>query len=80
VGLVYTVCGAEDGVAVVTSVRAAAEAAGGYAVVEAAPPELKPRLPLWGQPPGGINLMRQLREKFDPRGIMVPGRFAWGLS
>jgi FAD/FMN-containing dehydrogenase len=49
-------------------------------VVEAAPPALKPQLPLWGEPPGGLGLMRRLREQFDPRGIMVPGRLGWGLS
>ncbi len=80
VGLLYTACGAEDGAAIVTAVGAAASAAGGYAVVEAAPPALKPGLPLWGEAPGGLDLMRLLREQFDPRGIMVPGRLGWGLS
>ena len=80
VGLVYAAGAAEDGAAIATSVGAAAAAAGGYAVVEAAPPALKARLPLWGEPPGGLELMRRLREKFDPRGIMVPGRLGWGLS
>jgi glycolate oxidase FAD binding subunit len=80
VGLVYTACAAEDGSSVVRSVGAAASAAGGYAVVEAAPPALKARLPLWGDPPGGLELMRRLRQKFDPQGIMVPGRLGWGLS
>jgi glycolate oxidase FAD binding subunit len=49
-------------------------------VVEAAPPALKALLPLWGQPPGGLELMRRLRDKFDPQRIMVPGRLGWGLS
>ncbi|HET8999089.1 MAG TPA: FAD-binding oxidoreductase [bacterium] len=80
VGLLYTACAAEDGPAVITAVGAAASAAGGYAVVEAAPPALKPRLPLWGEAPGGLDLMRRLREQYDPRGIMVPGRLGWGLS
>jgi glycolate oxidase FAD binding subunit len=80
VGILYTACGAEDGAAIVTAVGAAASAAGGYAVVEAAPPALKSRLPLWGEAPGGLDLMRRLREQFDPLGIMVPGRLGWGLS
>jgi glycolate oxidase FAD binding subunit len=79
VGLVYAACAPEAGSSVVKSVGAAASA-GGYAVVEAAPPALKAQLPLWGAPPGGLELMRRLREKFDPRGIMVPGRLGWGLS
>jgi glycolate oxidase FAD binding subunit len=80
VGLVYAACGAEAAAAVATSIGSAASAAGGYAVVEAAPPALKPGLPLWGEAPGGLALMRRLREQFDPRGIMVPGRLGWGLS
>jgi len=35
---------------------------------------------LWGAPPGGLDLMRRLREKFDPEAIMIPGRLGWGLS
>lgn len=84
IGLLYAVCGAEDGPAVAGSLaRAAAairEPLSAYAVVEAAPAALKPRLPLWGEPPGGLPLMRRLREQFDPNGIMVPGRLGWGLS
>jgi len=80
VGLVYAACDAEAGAVVAASVGSAAAAAGGYAVVEAAPPALKPSLPLWGEAPGGLDLMRRLREQFDPRGIMVPGRLGWGLS
>lgn len=80
VGLVYAACSAEGGAAVATSLGSVASAAGGYAVVEAAPTALKPSLPLWGEAPGGLDLMRRLREQFDPRGIMVPGRLGWGLS
>jgi FAD/FMN-containing dehydrogenase len=49
-------------------------------VVEVAPPQLKASLPLWGAPPGGLEQMRRLREKFDPEAIMIPGRLGWGLS
>jgi glycolate oxidase FAD binding subunit len=84
VGLLYAVCSADDGPAVTDALaRAAAairEPLNAYVVVEAAPPALKPRLPVWGEPPGGLSLMRRLREQFDPRGIMVPGRLGWGLS
>ena len=80
VGLVYAACTADDGPAMVAALGAAAETAGGYAVVEVAPAALKARLPLWGAPPGGLDLMRRLREKFDPEAIMIPGRLGWGLS
>ncbi len=80
VGLVYAACAPDDGPAMAAALGTAADAAGGYAVVEVAPPELKARLPLWGAPPGGLELMRRLRAKFDPEAIMIPGRLGWGLS
>jgi glycolate dehydrogenase FAD-binding subunit len=80
VGLLYGACGAESGAHLADALGRAAAEIGGYAVVEVAPPAVKARLPLWGSPPGGLDLMRRLREKFDPRGIMIPGRLGWGLS
>ncbi|HLJ60013.1 MAG TPA: FAD-binding oxidoreductase [bacterium] len=80
VGLLYAAAAADAGTALVEALGRAAGAAGGYAVVETAPPALKPRLPVWGAEPGGIALMRRLRAAYDPRGIMVPGRLGWGLS
>jgi len=32
-------------------------------------------LNVWGEPPGGIERMRELKRRFDPRGILNPGRF-----
>ncbi|MDR7434021.1 MAG: FAD-binding oxidoreductase [Armatimonadota bacterium] len=48
---------------------------GGHAVILSAPVELKARLDVWGEPPAGIHLMRRLKEQFDPKGILNPGRF-----
>jgi glycolate oxidase FAD binding subunit len=50
---------------------------GGYVVVEAAPTALKATLPVWGQAPPAVDLMRRLRARYDPKGIMVPGRLGW---
>lgn len=47
----------------------------GHAVVLSAPLELKAHLDVWGRPPSGIHLMRRLKEQFDPKGILNPGRF-----
>lgn len=79
-GLLYAACAADGGAAMVEALARAAAEAGGYAAVEAAPPALRARLPIWGTPPGGLELMRRLRRAYDPRGIMVPGRLGWGLS
>jgi glycolate oxidase FAD binding subunit len=78
-GLLYAACAPGDAVAMTEALGRTAGEIGGYAVVEAAPPALKARLPVWGAPPEGLELMRRLRRAYDPRGIMVPGRLGWGL-
>jgi glycolate oxidase FAD binding subunit len=55
----------------------AAEA--GYVVVEAAPTALKERLAVWGPPPPSFGVLKALKAKFDPAGILNPGRFIGGL-
>ena len=52
---------------------------GGSVVVTAAPPAVKARIGAWG--PGGdaLGLMRRVKDKFDPRGAMNPGRFVGGI-
>jgi glycolate oxidase FAD binding subunit len=52
---------------------------GGYAVVESAPPEVKTRLEVWGPPPSSFALLKALKNKFDPEGLLSPGRFIGGL-
>jgi glycolate oxidase FAD binding subunit len=46
----------------------------GHFVVESAPVGVKEKINVWGYLPGGVNIMRTLKEKFDPKGIMNPGR------
>jgi len=59
----------------VRGARAAAEAAGGSLVLLAAPPELKREVGAWGTPPPTSGLMRRLRDVFDPKRTMSPGRY-----
>lgn len=47
---------------------------GGYFVVESAPVKIKEKINVWGYFPGGVNIMRILKGRFDPKGIMNPGR------
>jgi glycolate oxidase FAD binding subunit len=51
----------------------------GHAVMFAAPPELKLGIEVWGPSPPTISLMRDIKQRFDPHGIMNPGRFIGGL-
>jgi glycolate oxidase FAD binding subunit len=47
---------------------------GGNLLVEKAPCELKPHLPVWGKPNALWTLMRRLKETLDPNNIFSPGR------
>lgn len=57
--------------------RAVAELDGQVTVVEA-PAEAKQGFDVWG-PVRGIDVMRRIKEQFDPERRMAPGRFIGGL-
>jgi glycolate oxidase FAD binding subunit len=51
----------------------------GNLIVEAAPRALKEKVGVWGQPRMDYVVMRRLKEKIDPAGILNPGRFVGGI-
>ncbi len=57
----------------IDTVRRQATARGGHAVVIDGDAEL--RTDAWGPPPPGLEVMRRLRQSFDPAGILNPGIF-----
>ena len=46
------------------------------ATILAAPPAWKQGIDVWGRLPAGFEVMRSLREQFDPERTINPGRFA----
>lgn len=57
----------------------AAAAAGGSLVVLSAPEGVEStRQTVWGGATGDLGLMRSVKEQFDPKGILNPGRFVYG--
>ncbi|MBI1738197.1 MAG: FAD-binding oxidoreductase [Acidobacteria bacterium] len=58
---------------------AAAQRAGGSPVIEFCPAALKREVGVWGPSRGDLALMRNLKNEFDPRGILSPGRFYGGI-
>jgi glycolate oxidase FAD binding subunit len=59
--------------------REAARAGGGALLVEEAPLALKRVHDVFGDPPQGLAIMRALKQRFDPGGVLNPGRFAGGI-
>ena len=52
-----------------------ADALGAGVVLERAPREIKSEVDVYGPRPGGFGLMKQIKEKLDPLGVLSPGRF-----
>lgn len=52
---------------------------GGSVVLLEASRELKEKVGVWGPPRDDIGLMGRVKDKFDSRGIMNPGRFVGGI-
>ena len=59
--------------------RGAIVAAGGSLTICEAPPAIRPAVDPWGPPPPSIDLMRALKERFDPDRRLAPGRFVGGI-
>ncbi len=59
--------------------RDAAKLEGANVVVERAPSSLKAEADIFGELPGGFELMKRTKEKLDPKGILSPGRFVGRL-
>lgn len=52
---------------------------GGSVVLRQAPVQVKKRLEAWGPAGDYLGLTRRVKEKFDPRGVLNPGRFLGGI-
>ena len=58
-----------------TQLRQTAMSKQGNLIIEVAPPELKRHIDVWGSAEGTLSLMKQIKAKFDPAGLLNPGRF-----
>jgi glycolate oxidase FAD binding subunit len=67
----------------VAALRPRLEAAGGSLLLERSMPEVKhaiaPLGGVFGDPGEGLALMRRLKDAFDPRHTLAPGRFVAGI-
>ena len=62
-----------------TQLRQSAVEARGNLIVEAAPPELKQLMDVWGHVRDTLGLMKQVKDRFDAGGLLNPGRFVSGI-
>ncbi|MCY4553466.1 MAG: FAD-binding oxidoreductase [Candidatus Poribacteria bacterium] len=62
-----------------TQLRQSAMEARGNLIVEAAPPELKQHIDVWGPVGDTLGLMKQVKDRFDAGGLLNPGRFVSGI-
>jgi glycolate oxidase FAD binding subunit len=63
---------------ILEAVRTTLIARGGFCVVLNAPPALRGELDLWGPVPG-LELMRRVKQQFDPDRRLSPGRYVGGI-
>jgi len=66
-------------VAQIKKLRANAVAAGGTLVIEKAPAEVRREADAWGDVGSTAPLMLSLKDKFDPRSLLNPGKFVAGI-
>ncbi len=62
-----------------SEILAACSALDGHATIPWSPGEWKGALAVWGSERGDFEIMQKLKNVFDPRGILSPGRFVGGL-
>ena len=67
--------GIESLVNMISKLRKQVSQLGGTAVVQRCPPDVKARIDVWGEDHPGIDVMRRMKQLYDPNGIMNPGRF-----
>ena len=51
----------------------------GSAVVEQCPITTKTQIEVWGDYPDSLAIMQSIKNRFDPNGILNPGRFLGGI-
>lgn len=71
--------GGPQGLAALARLREGLRAHDGTAVVIAAPDALRAEVDHWGPVGNAAGLMRRVKDRFDPQGLLAPGRFVEGI-
>jgi glycolate oxidase FAD binding subunit len=78
-GVTYAALHAEQAEQALVRLREALQPVDGSAVVLGAPDQVRDSLDHWGPVGDSLELMRRVKERFDPERRMSPGRFVGGL-
>ena len=78
IGTVYLAGAPNDLAAVLKNLRGKVEQLGGSLVI-AHRPDAMPRLDPWGSAGDALSLMRAVKQQFDPKSTLNPGRFVGGI-
>ena len=70
---------AEQASAAIRTTVDAVRGGGGRVVIERCPPEIKDGLDVWDGVGESVAIMRRLKEQYDPKGVLNPGRFVGGI-
>ncbi len=78
-GVTYAALAADQAESALPRLREALRPVDGTAVVLRAPDDVRDALDHWGPVGDSLDLMRRVKERFDPERRMSPGRFVGGL-
>ena len=76
--LASTIARAEDVAPLMRELRPRLETDSGSLTLHCAGPAVKAAVDVWGNVGPGRELMRRIKDAFDPDGIFAPGRFVEG--
>ena len=69
----------DDAVEIVGKVRESVHGLSGSVIVERCPVEAKAAFDVWDSVGENIDIMRRMKEQYDPSGVLNPGRFVGGI-
>ncbi len=61
------------------SARAKARKLNGFLTIERYPTAMKERIDVWDDPGSSLEIMRRMKEQYDHKGILNPGRYVGGI-
>ena len=70
---------AEAQAELVTTLRGRLSAGHGSAMIMRGAPQLKSLVDVWGPIGDGLRIMQEVKSRFDPTGVLNPGRGPGGL-